>query len=392
MFKKTRDTIKNYSLLALCFCYALVRGSAKKLGTEVNNILIVHDAKMGDMVCLTPTIRAAKQARPQARVFVYGNAIGRAILAGNQAVGGYIESNQNMFALIKSFRQNNIDYVAIAAPDFRAAAIAFLAGIKTICCSNVEGGFSPWETAAYGLLKKLTFQYPLRMNFYAPAEYLGALAPLGSTTNAAGITSAASFTDTRKELYYSPQAAERIKQFFAEHHLTPKKDFIVAISPSAGNKIKNWPGERFAEVAAYAHKKHNAKIIIIGSRVDGPEVEGMLRHMAPGVPLINTLNLFSIDELKAFLSQVSLLVAVDTGPIYIAEAFGVPTIDIIGPVSEKEQPPISAIHKIVFLRDRKAPAVHIMNARIYDSAEARRQVEGITVAMVEEVLEEVVGK
>jgi ADP-heptose:LPS heptosyltransferase len=376
MGTRVRDTIKNYWLLVVCFLYAVVRGSAKKIKLPVADILIVHEAKMGDMVCITPMIRAIKKTYPQARIFVFGSAVGEAILAGNPALAGYIRSDQNMFDLIKSISEKRIQCAVVAAPDFRSAALCFLAGVRTIVCSKIEGGFSPWETIPYRLIKKLTLSRPLRMNFYTPREYLNLLEPLGIRSG-----------DTAKELYYSVQAAERIKQFFADNQLS-KKDPIVAISPSVGNKIKKWPEERFAELAAWAHKYYRAAIVVIGGPVDVPEVTSMLESVRPDIPIINTLNQFSIDELKAFLSKVSLLIAVDTGPIYIAEAFGVPTIDIIGPVSEKEQPPISDIHKIVFLADRKEPVVHLMNARVYDYAEARRQVEGITIAMVTDAFDD----
>ena len=78
----------------------------------------------------------------------------------------------------------------------------------------------------------------------------------------------------------------------------------------------------------------------------------------------------------------------DTGPIYIAEAYGAPTIDIVGPMDDNEQPPRGEKNKIVKLEERKQPAIHIMNSSDYDYKEARRQIDGITVDMVIEKLEE----
>ncbi len=73
-------------------------------------------------------------------------------------------------------------------------------------------------------------------------------------------------------------------------------------------------------------------------------------------------------------------ISVDTGPIYIAEAFGIPTIDIVGPMDENEQPPRGPMHRIV--RTDAAPVIHIMNSRVYDAAKARKAIEDITVDMV----------
>ena len=65
----------------------------------------------------------------------------------------------------------------------------------------------------------------------------------------------------------------------------------------------------------------------------------MAEFLNPETQFVNTDGLFSLDELKALIQRLSLFISVDTGPIYIAEAFDVPTIDIIGPMDENEQPP-----------------------------------------------------
>ncbi len=97
--------------------------------------------------------------------------------------------------------------------------------------------------------------------------------------------------------------------------------------------------------------------------------------------VINGNSLFYLDELKALIAKLNLFISVDTGPIYIAEAFNIPTVDIIGPMAENEQPPQGKLHKIVKIENR-IPQLHIMNARLYDKQEARRQIEEISVEMV----------
>ncbi len=95
----------------------------------------------------------------------------------------------------------------------------------------------------------------------------------------------------------------------------------------------------------------------------------------------------SIEELKALIAALKLFISVDTGPIYIAEALGVATVDIVGPMDEREQPPHGERHRVV-VAQRTQPAVHIMNASMVDIAEARRQTDAITPAMVLKAVEE----
>ena len=207
------------------------------------------------------------------------------------------------------------------------------------------------------------------MKSYAPREYLKLLEPVDIISN-----------DTTKHLGFSDEAKRNIEMFF-ETNAFNSGDLIVGISPSSGNKIKNWPADRFAKVAEYLFDKHGAKVVITGSNNDKVEVDKLIDFLTNKNRVINALGVFSQDELKAFISKIDLFVSVDTGPIYIAEAFNVATIDIVGPVDEHVQPPIGQLHKVV-KADRKNAEIYIMNSRVYDKKEALRQVNDITVDMV----------
>jgi len=95
----------------------------------------------------------------------------------------------------------------------------------------------------------------------------------------------------------------------------------------------------------------------------------------------------NIDELKAVVARLDLFISADTGPIYIAEAFQVPTVDIVGPVDEKEQPLIG-LRNLIVVAKRKRPELKVMNARFYNEEEARRQVEEIKLEKVINKFEE----
>ena len=94
--------------------------------------------------------------------------------------------------------------------------------------------------------------------------------------------------------------------------------------------------------------------------------------------VVNLCEQFQLDELKAFVSKSSLFISGDTGPLYIAEAFGIPTIDIVGPASHTAQPPISNKH-LVLVPDRDAPTMTMFDTRVIDKVETKRQAEATTV-------------
>jgi heptosyltransferase II len=342
-------------------------GKANKKQKDIKSVVIIQLAKLGDMVCTTPMFRAVKEKYPKAKVIVVGDKINKDVLEGNPDVDNYIVWDGGLFQLIKKLREAKADFGCITGPNFEGLAVLMLAGIPLISVPKIENGWSPFETKPYRVLRHLAVSKSHRMGFYAPREYLRLLEPIGI------------FTDvTKKYLTFSEKAERHVKKFFEENHIDDSH-LIVGISPSAGNKIKNWPGERFAQVADYISDKYHAQVIVFGGPRDEEEVTQMLKHLAEKTTIINALNKFNIDDLKCAISKLNFFIAVDTGPIYIAEALGVATIDIVGPMDENEQPPMDNTHRVVVPHDRGKPELHIMNARVYDDQEARRQTESITV-------------
>lgn len=358
---------KEWILCGMSYIYAFVRDPANTPAAVPKRVLVWQMAKLGDMVCTTPMFRALKQSYPGIRVTVIGNAINKQVLEGNTDVDEYIVF-EGFLQTVKSIRQDKYDASFITGPSAISIATLFLGDVRCIAAPKIENGISPYETNAYRLLLKLVIRTPHRMGHYAPREYLQLLESVGIHTD-----------DTRKYLSYSDEARKKVETFLREYSLEEKK--FVVISPSAGNKIKRWPADRFARVAEHLVQKGYPVVIIGGSR-DREEVADMMHAIEKSEGITNALEEFSIDELKAFIAQAALFVAVDTGPIYIAEAFGVPTVDIVGSMDEREQPPIGPKNIIVVPSGPRVPALHIMNARQYDEKEARKQTDSITVDMV----------
>ncbi len=360
---------QNIFLLLKSFVFFPFRGFAKGEVQTPQKVIVFQGAKLGDMVCTTPVFRALKATYPHVLLTVVGNSLNREVLAYNHDVDAYISYDKfSTKELIRLIRQENFDFGCTVVPDFRALSAMYLGGVRVIAVPRVEGGWSPYETKPYVLLRHVAETRPHTMYQYAPREYMRLLEPLSITNN-----------DTTKRLGYSDAARLTIEKFL--HDKNVMRGEFALISPSAGNKIKNWPAERFAQVAEYFIARH-IPVIIIGGKRDTEEVAAMVAALHGQRGVINVSELFSLDELKALIAQAKIFVSVDTGPLYIAEAFNVPTVDILGPMSEQEQPPRSEKNRVVFDHTRRAPQLHIMNARMYNRVEARRQVEAISVEMV----------
>lgn len=355
--------------MARCIVKAFISGPANHTPVHISKIIVVPTGKLGDVVCCTPVLNAIRTYLPHARIIVAGNSeLHRPLLSDSGLVDEYLDLKEK--GIVERIREYCIEAALVTGPSFEPTALLYLAGVSLVIAPAVMGGFSPSETKPYKILQRFIKTFPYRIDEYAPRERLRALKPLGIIS-----------TDTQKHLGFSANADKKVGQFLIDNSIDKKKDFMVGISPTTGNKIKEWPEERFAEVADYLSEKYKAKIFIVGGPGDKDQVERTMSHLRHGTETLEITD-FNIDELKALIAKLHLFIAADTGSIYIAEAFNVPTVDIVGPVDERVQPPRGLIHRNVVPPERVKAELFILNARSYNREEALRQVLSITVPAV----------
>lgn len=371
---------RNLYILSVCSIYRLIRGKADaKALTPPKAALFFHSGKLGDMVCATPLFRSVKKAYPSCRVVVFGDKINREVVAGNGDIDEYVVFEKDaVWGNTRRVKGYKADYACVLTPSIANLASLFLAGIPLIAAPKVENGRSPYETRSYVALLSFVMAVPHRMGSYAPREYLRLLEPIGIKSE-----------DTTKRLAFSAAAAASVESLFRDRGIQAG-GLLVGISVTVGNKIKRWPAERFTRLIDCILSDYpKAKVVLIGSARDTEEtklvLDGVSREYVPRVSDLS--GLCGIEELKALIARLSVFISVDTGPIYIAEAFDIPTVDIIGPIDENEQPPRGPKHKNV-IAERAGPELYVLNAREYDRAEARRQVEAISVDEVMKAFKE----
>ncbi|WP_433500168.1 glycosyltransferase family 9 protein [Sphaerimonospora sp. CA-214678] len=106
---------------------------------------------------------------------------------------------------------------------------------------------------------------------------------------------------------------------------------VVVIHPGAGYRAKEWPPERFAEVAADL-SGHGHHVVITG----GPAEIALARQVAvlAALPTAHVLaGRTDLRELAALTAGAKLVICGDTGMSHLATAVGTPSAVIYGPVS-----------------------------------------------------------
>ncbi|GAB4300008.1 MAG: lipopolysaccharide heptosyltransferase II [Desulfuromonadia bacterium] len=119
---------------------------------------------------------------------------------------------------------------------------------------------------------------------------------------------------------------------------------IVALNPGASHQVNRWPVESWGSLAERLARSGVAPIL-----VGGPDD----RHLADGImgsvssPLTDLVGKTTLLQLAAILERSTLLVSGDTGPMHMATAVGTRVVAIFGAADPARTGPVGGGHRVV---------------------------------------------
>jgi len=146
----------------------------------------------------------------------------------------------------------------------------------------------------------------------------------------------------------------------------------VGLLPCSRRADKNWPPERFAEVARALREKTEAHIVLLGSPADRPVCDALARSVGEGVT--NLCGKTTMLELGGAVRALDLLITVDSGPMHVAAAVGTPTVAVFGPTDPVKTGPYGPLHRVVQQGEDLArlPAAPVIEAALAALAAIRK--------------------
>jgi ADP-heptose:LPS heptosyltransferase len=121
---------------------------------------------------------------------------------------------------------------------------------------------------------------------------------------------------------------DKARQLFRREGLDPETERLVVLFPGASHAIKQWPAERFAELANRIAKTYDTRILICGAPSDRETQELVTSKVS--APVVHLAGKTDLLQLAAVLKQSALYIGNDTGPLHLAAAVGTPTLCILG--------------------------------------------------------------
>lgn len=127
-----------------------------------------------------------------------------------------------------------------------------------------------------------------------------------------------------------PMAEENVQKRL---HGIAIRDFVI-LSPGAGWGAKQWPAERYGEVAQALSRQGLRPIINFGPREQALAETAVSRSGGRACAMS-----FSLGELIALTRRARLFIGGDTGPMHLAAALRVPVVAIFGPTDPARNGP-----------------------------------------------------
>ena len=131
---------------------------------------------------------------------------------------------------------------------------------------------------------------------------------------------------------------------------------FVLLNPGAGWGAKQWPAERYGEVAARLAEDGVKSLVNFG-----PDEESLMRAVESASNGTAQGIACSLTELIAITRRARLFIGGDTGPMHLAAALGIPVVAIFGPTNPARNGPFGT--RSIVLRSPASPTTHSRRAQ-----------------------------
>jgi len=121
---------------------------------------------------------------------------------------------------------------------------------------------------------------------------------------------------------------------------------LVALAPGARWSYRRWPADRFTELGAWLQDEFRARIVILAGKSERPLAD----RIEAGLSKARTVNLAgrtSFRQMAAVLKLCDIFIGIDSGPMHVATAAGVPSVGLFGTGEYERFRPWGTAHDVI---------------------------------------------
>jgi heptosyltransferase-2 len=135
--------------------------------------------------------------------------------------------------------------------------------------------------------------------------------------------------NTQLEVWTTKEDDRFAKDIFKSHSIAPT-DVPIVFAPGAAWSFRRWPPERFIELGRWLQEIYKAHILIVA----GKNEHDLAVQIEKGLHKNKTINLAgktTLREMASIFKRCRLFIGNDSGPLHIAAAAGIPVVGFYGP-------------------------------------------------------------
>jgi heptosyltransferase-2 len=298
-------------------------------------ILAIKLADLGDVLNITPALRALRQTFPDARLDALVNPHTAMILQGSGLVDEVVLFPKTQFEgwtalkppawgplarymrMLRARRYDtvvNFHHLTTRMGRAKQRALVSATGAKTVV--GLDNGRGRWithpvEDRGFGAMREVEYWLALARKLDATSTDLSLHLPLNDTEQA------------------------RADALLADAGLSDTP-FVVLHPGSGGYSLaRRWDPPKFAALAAALQRRHNLPAVLVGTPDD--DVASVLA--AGDSPLIDLSGQTTFRELAGVIQRAQVFVGADSGVMHLAAAARTPVVAIFGPTNHRAWAP-----------------------------------------------------
>ena len=283
---------------------------------EIENFLVLqHASALGTAIHTTPLFAALKQAVPSAHIAVVASGFSYDVLRHNPNIDTLIVTPSPLKDVKASIQPLRRQFPFRGSTPF--ATLTPLGNERTMAVLQMLlGGAS--TRVGFTVLPEL-YRVPLRFD---PAK--------SQIANNLRIVEALGHSVSHSEprIFFSEQDEAFARDLLRAAGVEEGQPVAAFVTQTSVTQRKSWRPERFREVANFLRERYGAHILFVGTAAESPAID----ELRSGLPFTttNAAGKTNLPQLTALMSLCAIGLTLDTGPLHVGRAAGLPMV-IIAP-------------------------------------------------------------
>lgn len=277
----------------------------------LQHVLVIRTDRMGDVLLSAPVLTAIKSSFPQCRTAMLVTAYTFDLMSGHPDIDELLFDDLNgrnkgffgLFILARDLKKHRFNASLLLHPTLRLALACRLAGIP-VRVGTAFRFYSFLFNRKVKQRRKFGDRHELDYNMEIAAA-------IGVKTN-----------DVEFKFYIPAEAENKVASLLTKNNIQNK---YIVLHPGSGGSARDWPPEKFGELAARIKSELGLPVCVTGSADEAPLIDRIEKTAGK---LMRFDGQLSIKELAALLKNSALVVANSTGPLHLAVTVGAEVIGL----------------------------------------------------------------